>query len=224
MRCRSQTIAQGVQASLSEVTSPSQEQQSVPVEAFLRELHLAVDSLQGSRARASEAATRLEQLPGAVLSGSVDHAAVLAEAHWLMAVASSVTLPGTLLFTPVFPVLRTIGCASTTHTKGEHGARHGLPHGLRVMAQGCSAQGAGSSGAGDADQLRLLLQGSAWALPALRWAASCMLRHPRQMRQVAPPGSAWQRAWQPPWAPHKCCQGWTQEAHGCCATLSMSRL
>ena len=115
LRCRSQTIAQGVQACLSEVTPSSQEQRSVPVKAFLREVHAAVDSLQGSRARAGEAATRLEQLPGAVLSGNVDHAAVLAEARWLMTVASSSTLPGTALFTPVFPVLRCIGCRSDAH-------------------------------------------------------------------------------------------------------------
>ena len=115
--CRSQTIAQAVRSSLSEVTPSSQEQPSVPVEAFIRELHAAVDSLQDSRSRASEAVTRLEQLPGAVLSGGVDHAVVEAEARWLMTVASSSTLPGAPLFTPVFPVLRTMGCGSTTHER-----------------------------------------------------------------------------------------------------------
>ena len=95
LRCRSETIGQAVRTSLSEVTPSSQEQQSVPVEAFLRELHSAVDSLQDSRTRASEAVTRLEQLPGAVLSGDADHAVIEAEAQWLMTVASSSTLPGT---------------------------------------------------------------------------------------------------------------------------------
>ena len=114
LRCRSQTITEAVRISLSEVTPSSQEQQSVPVEAFLRELRSAVDSQQDSRTRAGEAVARLEQLPGAVLSGDADHAIVDAEAQWLMSVASSSTLPGAPLFTPVFLAVRAIGCRSTT--------------------------------------------------------------------------------------------------------------
>ena len=131
--CRSQTIAQAVRSSLSEVTPSSQEQQSIPVEAVLRELHAAVDSLQGSRTRAGEAVAQLEQLPGAVLSGNADHAVVDAEVQWLMSVASSSTLPGTRLFTPVFPVLRALDGGSSTHQRSAW-----RPAGTPPQAQGKS--------------------------------------------------------------------------------------
>lgn len=94
--CRSQSISQSVQASLAEIKHGKQQQSATPVEVFLEELRSAVDSLQSSKVRASDVVSKLEQLPGRLLSSAVDCSAVRREAEWLAYLTSSTLLPGAL--------------------------------------------------------------------------------------------------------------------------------
>ena len=94
--CRSQSISQSVQASLAEIRQGKQQQSATPVEVFLEELHSAVDSLQSSKARASDVVSKLEQLPGRLQSSAVDCSAVRREAEWLAYLTLSTLLPGAL--------------------------------------------------------------------------------------------------------------------------------
>lgn len=92
--CRSQSISQALQASLAEIEKGSQPKSSSADEAFLEELHTAVDSLQSSKSKAGDAVARLEQLPGRLQKAGSAYSALMAEAQWLMGLVSSSSLPG----------------------------------------------------------------------------------------------------------------------------------
>ena len=92
--CRSQSISQSVQASLAEIEQGKQQQSATPVEVFFEDLHSAVESLQSSKARASDAVSKLEQLPRRLQSSALECSAVRREAEWLAYLTSSTLLPG----------------------------------------------------------------------------------------------------------------------------------